>query len=59
MSKQIQSICKHIFINEIREKGKNFKTQTRKQSQNIGLITFKLKKKKKNQNCQENKGVLQ
>lgn len=36
-SKQIQSISKHIF-NKIREKGKNFKTQTRKQSQNIGLI---------------------
>lgn len=39
-------MSKHIFINEIREKGNNFKTQTRKQSQNIGLITFKLKKKK-------------
>jgi hypothetical protein len=29
-------------MNEIGEKGKNFKTQTRKQSQNIGLIAFKL-----------------
>lgn len=47
MSKQIQSISKHIF-NKIREKGKNFKTQTRKQSQNMGLIlNLKTKQKKK------------
>lgn len=38
------------------EKRERISKQTRKQSQNIGLITFKLKKK--NPNYQENKRVL-